>query len=627
MTWREWAIRNLRYHWQDLMAYFLSCTWAVTLVHLFMQVIDHPELASDVHRGFFFVALFLLVFFMAGFIWLSHQYFYRKREEEWELLSWLGMESAHWKRLLLWESGLLAGISILGGLGGGFLLAPLFYLAVSTVLFLPDPLGMHFSWRGILWTVAFFALLYFIVTWRIWNQLGNEQLRSTKLPRLQLSEKWGIVFSLLSLGGVWWGTDTATWTAWIPRFPFIVFLGLFGGFGLLRYGGAWLMSWARNQPLILKIPSLWLLITWLRPRWSQDARLLILISGMMTIAVGMGSFCFVFWNQADHLAVEQNPWTIQIVGVKGNEIAKEVERVLAEEGLPIEQKMSLPMLKANKRETSYILVSSSDFNELLKSRGYPPFQIDSGEAIDVFPFQKGAKEEKHRASTTLKVERWTLQVGAGSWKVDVVQRSNLRLLNQHPLTEHVLVLAVSDFQKLWEQSSEEQFWIYGWRSSRWRESSDVLERLEDTLQDKNNLAKTPLRESRWLRQGFAPLMFFSLFLGILFFLASVTLITFRLRQQVIREPERWQRLGEWGMTAKKRMEMIHWEVRVIFALPWLLTLGAAVLVNRFLDVLVPGGTATTVATVYVVQAGMWCLVYRFMWEKFCWWLEERIEEI
>ncbi|MDR6226903.1 ABC transporter permease [Desmospora profundinema] len=618
MTWKEWAFRNVRHHRRDLTAYLFSCTLAVALFFLCLQILLHPELVSDHHQAFFITALFLLIVFAAGFIGLSHHRFYRERKEEWELLRALGMGAGDFTRILLWENGFLAGGSILAGMAGGVLLTPLFYVGISFVLFLPETLSIHLSWNAALWTTAMFALLFAGATWRVRRRLIRDRTPLKRFFRIRIPHGVGVVISLVCVGGLGWWTDIQTWTEWIPRLPVIVLSAVLGGYGLLRYGGAWMLERVRVRPFLLRNPSFWLLLPRLRHDWPRDARLLTLVAWMMAAAVGMGSVCFVFWGQADQMARQQNPWTIQVVGAAGKEPAQEVERVLADEGLSVQQKMSLPMLTATIGEIDYTLVSSRDFNRLLRLWSHEPFQVRPGEGVHVFPFEG---EPKTGVEDTISVH-----VGAESWNLDVIQRSDVRVFNQHPRTEWLLVMAESDFREAWEQFRKERRWIYGWQASPWKKSAGAVERLESQWQKEGQLADTPVQGRESIRQASAPMMFLSLFLSLLFFLASATLLTFRLRQGVMREPERWRLLGEWGVTGKQRWRIIQWEVRLLFTLPWLLTGGYVWLINRFFDSLFPGVTVATVTLVFLLQTGLWWLLYLYLWGKFVWWVEEKREE-
>jgi putative ABC transport system permease protein len=618
LTWKEWAFRNVRHHRRDLTAYLFSCTFAVALFFLCLQILLHPELVSEYHQLFFITALFMLMVFATGFIGLSHHRFYRERKEEWELLRALGMGAGDFTRILLWENGFLAGGSILAGMAGGVLLTPLFYVGISFVLFLPEALSIHFSWSAVLWTATVFAWLFAGAIWRVRRSLIRDRISSKRFFRKQIPDGVGAGIALLCVGGLGWWTDTRTWTEWIPYMPLIVIFAAFGGYGLLRYSGAGVMKRVQARPFLLRNPSFWLLLTRLRYDWPRDARLLSLAAWMLTAAVGMGSVCFVIWGQADQIAAKQNPWTIQLVGAAGREPAQIVERVLVDEGMSVEQKMSLPMLTATVGTIDYTLVSSRDFNRLLYLWGDAPFQVRSGEGVHVFPFEGDLK--------TGIEDTISLNVGGESRSVEVIRRSNVRLLNQHPRTEWLLVMAESDFREMWRQFPKERRWIYGWKATPWKKSAGAVERLGSQWRKEGLLADTPIQGRESIRRASAPMMVLSLFLSLLFFLASATLLTFRLRQGVIREPERWQLLEEWGVTGKQRWRIIQWEVRLLFLLPWLLAGGYVWLINRWFDSLFPGVTATMVILVFLLQTGMWWLLYRYMWKNFVWWVEENREE-
>src|SRR5690606_30914054 len=158
--------------WRNLgryAAYLGSAAFAVMVYFLFNAVVLHPDFqggyrgartaAQAMQAGAVVVAAFTFFFLL-----FAHAAFIRFRRREFGLLRLMGFTRGQLVRLLLWEGLItaLAALAISSGLG--LLFARLFFMAISVLLQLPEPIPAYTGPGVWLRTIAVFGAIFTVVS-------------------------------------------------------------------------------------------------------------------------------------------------------------------------------------------------------------------------------------------------------------------------------------------------------------------------------------------------------------------------------------------------------------------------------------------------------------------------------
>lgn len=132
------AVDGMKKNRQIYFPYLLTCICAVSMFYILQSLSYSPLLHLMKGGGSTQMTLslgkFVIAVFSFLFLWYSNSFLTRRRGKEFGLYNILGMGKRGLRRIMLWESLLVAAIGILGGLFLGFLLSKLAELGLANIL-------------------------------------------------------------------------------------------------------------------------------------------------------------------------------------------------------------------------------------------------------------------------------------------------------------------------------------------------------------------------------------------------------------------------------------------------------------------------------------------------------------
>ncbi len=160
------AVRNIRKNSMIYIPYLLTGTCAVMFYYVITSLSLNPQLGGlgghDNLVGLMQTGSFLTGFFSFLFMLYTNSFLIKRRKKEIGLYNILGMEKKHIGRVLLYESLLVAGGSILCGILTGILLEKLVFVILLRLISFPLVFGFHLSGKAVFDTVILFLIIYFL---------------------------------------------------------------------------------------------------------------------------------------------------------------------------------------------------------------------------------------------------------------------------------------------------------------------------------------------------------------------------------------------------------------------------------------------------------------------------------
>lgn len=613
------AYKNIRYHFQNYLAYFLSSTFAVLLFFLYASLLDHPELPWEKFWGLKLlgiVVIGIVVLFSVWFLRYSHRVFIQARNEEWALLESLGMPRKQRLLLLLMENGLMGLGAIAVGLFLGTVLMKLFYLFISYMLKLEVPITPRFSLSVTGWTVIIFGLMFAVISWR-----EEMYMRSTSVKELMQNREGlgkgipqpsyvlkGLALVTLTAGYVWIGQVESLWQAlyWFVPCILLILTGTYLFYREVMIDGIQFLK--RRRAFYYKGIYL-LFLSRLSEHWRDHVRLLFMVTVMnILVLFGIGIF-FSAFQEVDHMAVRQNPFSVSIVGKPETLPLERVEEILRKEELRVIRKEEIPVLKASQHDRSdseLAVVALSDFNRLLSRLVQTaPLKVKAGKGIYIFPYD-GYQAANRKV-------RLSLGIGGQMEKVSVSQQMNYRVFNEHPLTGGVMILDDDTFS-MWQKRYGKKAGtnIHGWVLANWKESGAAVEQMRQELgkEERKALADTPVEARSFLYQLFSPILFVSLFVSILFFLAACSLLYFRVFHHLPKEREQMKVLSRMGISRRNGDWLATLPILFFFFLPLAVSVLHSLAMLKFTEALVGSSVGGHMAGVLVGYGVLYSIYYR-----------------
>lgn len=580
---RTIAYKNVKYHFRSYVAYFFSCTFAVWLYFQYLSLLLHPILQEDVVPDQFVMLMFLvqwmIVLFSFLFIGYSQSAFLRDRKKDIGLFQVLGMEVRHITHLLFWENMIVGSASILLGIGLGFVTSKLFFMIVSRILALPEMIPFHFSMSAVFITILVFFFLFGSIS--LWNRFFIRKVSIAELFRQAVKPKkaqpfsigWILIAlaSLLSAYVLMWGGSEVNQLGW--RIPLIFPLILIGTyFAFTQISVAVIEKLTQSKSFFYRGKNLFIL-SQLRFRMTDNARILFMVAILSSAVFTSVGVSFTYYVDAERLAMEQAPYHLNVIGEPGGLSTEEVKKQIKQHNLSIKGEWHLTFLDLSDHSIKGLpsqtyLTSVRTYNQLVLISGkMDPIRLEKDEAL----FSRSSGVWK-RGVQSIPTHRVTV----GDQTVRIEREFLGILFNESVVTTNLLVVSDSVYQKVAQRFPDQQLVVHAYRFSDWKSSQPLLTELIQHIEQKEKRKVYPYETLhgtaityQLLKDIFAPFMFVSLLIGILFFLASGSILYFRLFMEASYDRREMKIFHQLGISPSEAKGILGWQVWLLFYLPFL----------------------------------------------------------
>ncbi|MCG0239142.1 MAG: FtsX-like permease family protein [Firmicutes bacterium] len=579
------AARNLWRSRRRYLAYVASAATAVMIYFLHSALIYHPDVqggvpdsaAAFVARGLK-AANVVIAVFSFGSLLVANAAFVHSRVKEFGLLSLMGLSRTQLLTLILVEGLLIGGVALAGGLAAGLLFLRLFFLAISALFPLQEPIPVYAGPRVWGHTILVFGAIFLVVSVASLRAVVMKNpvqlLRARRQPKAYPTfSRWQAALGLtLCLGGYAWAA--------VPR-PMVVIVGVVpvtvmvtvGTYLLMRAGLVAALAWLRRRERIFYRPGPFLTVSHLAYKIQENYRALGTVAVTLAViltAMGTGLSTYVVFVQA---AVDNTPMAIQLVLPSESDAAAaaaRVEAVLEKHGVAGLTYRKLTTRTGKLGENAVTLAPYSLYATIERPRGETLPPVKPGEAILIHPYipPGGTRPEGPKAAElTVGEERIPLQV----W-----DDMGGRLLNPLP-ADYTLVLDDSTFAALVERTpAAERLHLALWTGPGWkgRAMEQALKELGPYFFRTYFTGSGPLPFSAKLdaylgaASALGTVLFIGLFISLVFFAAAFSQIYFRLFTEIEDDRRYFQRLGQLGMSQKELKRLALGQAAVIFSVPF-----------------------------------------------------------
>lgn len=576
MNLRSLAVKNTKFHARSYLAYFLSCTFAVWLFYLFLSLLFHPimkskQIPSQFQMLMMVVAIMIVVFAIL-FIGYSQSAFLRNRKQDLGLLQCLGISVRHVTRIIFWENLLVGSLAIVLGIGFGLIFSKFFFLAVSLILDLTTPIQFVFSYPAIFLTAILFLLIFSFLSW--WSRFTIRKLTIAELFRESVKEKptptfstWKVIISLLLIGSAYylaWKADfqkLLLFQYWLALLLCI----LIGTKGLFSQLGILIIDALQKRKKFYYRGSNLPLLAGLRFRLRDHSRILFMVSILSSVVMASVGVTLTYYVEVDRVAKDMSPFDLSIQGEHPGLRPAELESQFKRAGLKVTEKEQIVLLPVDEEANQLSVMAQSDYNRFVKEKEYQlKLQANEGVMINETGVFKDRIEKLTKQSE--------VKIGNQQFDLTITKQIFRRVLNDHPDTMHLLVVNDPLFSEMKQQlSHSEQITVYAYRFADWKQGKDFLLQLEEITTGMDPFYIRNIAVIAEVMKGiFAPLMFVSLFIGILFFLASGSILYFRLFTELSSDLKQMRVLTKLGIQRREAIKMIRSQIRILFFSPFII---------------------------------------------------------
>ncbi|MDQ0417482.1 putative ABC transport system permease protein [Croceifilum oryzae] len=392
MSFRQFALNNIRRNSFTYIAYFLSSSFAVMIFFTYLMFIHHPDiLKAPIGLSAFYgmtLAAFITFFFSFLFVLYSTSAFLKARLKEFGILTILGAQRKQLNYLIFLENMIIGTASVMTGMFCGLLFSKLFLLFGENVLDLK--LDMYLpteaTWITVVSFMALFLILSLMTTIFIRQRKAVELVQGSSKPKKEPKASiWLALLSAISLSyAVYLVAQDDSDN--VPLALLFDIIGLYFFFTQLSVVVIRLLK--KNRLYSWRgLNLLW--ITELAYKMKDNARMFFMITMVTTMACTTGGSVLAIQKYVEN-AYTESPFAYTVSQRENFDskkqkqilsVTQKIEQTLTQKGIPY-QKFYTDTIDLDFKNIGYIkFIRQSEYQEMAKSLSLPLASLQDREAL------------------------------------------------------------------------------------------------------------------------------------------------------------------------------------------------------------------------------------------------------
>lgn len=604
MTFRSLALSNIRGNWRSYSAFFLSSVFSVMIFYIYAAFLYHPEVisgyimaASKIRTGMVFCE-YIIVIFSFLFVLYSNSAFLKTRQQEFGLFSLFGMTKVQLRKLVIYENATIAFMAIVVGIGLGMLFSKLFFMALTVLLKLEETIPFAAPVKAIGLTAGGFFVLFMLIS--IWTALriGRTEivdlLKAARKPKGQLVfSPWLVavsVFCLVAAYGMALAMNSGTFI--ILALPILVTV-VIGTYFLFTQLSILLLRFIQKRASVYYKRTNMIVFAQLGYKIRDNARILFIVSILSAVIMTALGTVYILQIGGKKGILENSPFTLAYseTGLNTHEVIDpaELKRIVAEDSFTITKEAKAAGVLINRyaiqwgdeefrdSESNALILSATDYNKLAEATGQPSIQPENGKVILVSPFFR--KDTKPSGVVKGSVNGKTAQF-------DISGVSNAKVMNWLQSNYYTFVMDDFSYIELTSGVPEDQlFTMYGYELSDWENAAATADKLSKQVPEEHQ-GQIDFRRAgnlEKMNEMVSLTLFIGMFISLLFFIASGSMIYFKLFTELQEDQAQFRALTRIGMTKGEIRKIVVTQVGIVFFVPVVVGISHALFAMKALD--------------------------------------------
>ncbi|MEC1179545.1 ABC transporter permease [Metasolibacillus meyeri] len=559
MTLFDLALKNMRRNMKSYALYFGSVLFSIVIYFTFVTLKYSDDISALADssmkvQGIMSASSVVLLIFVALFIVYANSFFIKKRKKEVGLYSLLGVRKKQIGFLLFFENIVLGILSLAMGIVLGFLLSKGLLTILVRLMGLDAVASFTLSGEAVMNTTIVFMIVFLFTSlqgYRVIYQfklieLFHADKKGENLPRA----KWlaTIAGIALLIFGYWLALqDLMTSKMWAMlgiSTPIVIIIATVTGTYLLFHSVLVFVltklknneRWAWRGLNLLSVSQILY-----RIRGNAKTLTTIAVLSATTITAG-GAVYGLYYNagaQTHHYLPNTFMW-------KGEPATIPSQDVLYNETIHVKQ----AELDIDGRIYSYTFIDNDTYNKLAELQKREQLTVQNSEAIMLDPYY----DERFSLDYTGQ------QLSISNTVLNVKDFQAESIFNAD-IVGQVIIVSEADYQALEAEASVYQ--LVGMDNDK--KQVAVSDRLQQELGD-THLSSFPASYKSSL-EGLGSLLFVGSFLGLVFLVATGSIIYFKIMTEAEEDRGKYEILHKIGVGQKEMKKTVRLQIGFIFAAP------------------------------------------------------------
>lgn len=616
--------------------YFASMMLSVMIFFTFVslqfnhQVVQNSTVKIDTS---FKTASIVLIIFVSIFIWYSNSFFTKRRKKEVGLYALLGLRKKQIGRLLFYENLILGLLSLCIGILIGMLLSKFFVMILMKLMDTAVNVSFSIAPQAIVETVIIFFLIILVTSFDGYRLIYRFQLIDLfhaekvgeKAPKVSAVQ--AILAVVLIAGGYWLALQGLSSKVWrlglLPIALIILFCTITGTFLLFRSLTVYLLKRSKKHKAHFYKGTNMISTGQLFYRIKGNARVLTVIATLSAITLCAVGTSYSLYYETNKFARENSPFSYAYsVQKEAQNKADQLfdQEVKAEGGHKMTDKITVPLIRAkgtlngfnspvfSANAENMTIISTSSFKRLAKIIGINDrFQLNANKAMVLDKFYSSQFSPKYKGKTGE-----IISASGSKTPLHFVGYKPYGVLNE-PFAGFSVVVTDTLFHQLERQNHPIS--LTQINVSDPEHSSQLTAGLSAKLNPVIGSASFPMSSFYTVYHGsmsiYGLMMFMGAFLGLVFLLATGSIIYFKQLTEAEQEKAQYGILRKIGVTKKEIRRTIAKQVAFIFALPLVLGLAHSAVALTALSKMMNQSLIEPVAVCMFIYLLIYLIYYLF----------------
>jgi len=406
------AINNIKKKFGSYTIYLISAIFAVTIFSIFCSMYFNPQFSqyrfgSGKLAALFKISAVAVLIFASVFIFYANKFFVKTRKKEIAIYSLLGMKKSQIGRMLFYENILIGIIAIAGGILLGTLFTRFFCMIMLYLMKQVPSVNTGIQWEAIIITIVAFSVIFIINSFNAYIiiykyrliELLSSSKEGEKMPKYSVFG--GIVSVIMIAGGYIYGLSIDFNEGGIRKLPatFLVIILVVAGTVLffnnfIPMAVVWLK---RNKNIYYKSTN-FISLSQIVYRIKANSMMLSIIAILSAITVTMIGATFVLYKTFDKFSADYVPFSYLSQNINDEQYEEVVETINRIGDVSLLSTNRFTLIKAIGQNPKYAVVYDKQPGETITKVFQPGDPFDAY-VLSASDYRKMIKNLKTKTGT------------------------------------------------------------------------------------------------------------------------------------------------------------------------------------------------------------------------------------
>ncbi|MEC1158984.1 FtsX-like permease family protein [Cytobacillus horneckiae] len=557
MTLFDLALKNIRRNMKSYSLYIGSTIFSIIIYFTFVTLKYSEDISSLAETSkqissIMSASAFVLMIFVAIFIAYSNSFFMKKRKKEVALYSLLGVRKRSIGFMLFFENMVIGLLSLVVGVGLGFLLSRALLTILMKLMGLDIVIGFAFSIDAVINTLIVFFIIFLFTSmqgYRVIYQfklidLFHAEKKGEELPKARMISA---ILGVVTLATAYWLalqdlTTSPIWRMLSLAMPIVIIaLTVIGSALIFNSVLVYMLSIMKNNKRWAWKGLNLMTSSQLLYRIRGNAKTLTIIATLSATTITAGGAVFGLYYNADKNVQTYTPYTFMWEGAP-----QEIDPHLIEHAETVHSKTL--RIEQGAYEMEYAVIKQSTFEKLAKNLDWSDIQV--------------AKDEEVLMIDAFYNEQWSQKVD--SVMIDGTEYKVAKLYDKavfNTFTIGASAIVVTD--KLYSEITADE---KTYQAVQVKDYKNQLA-LSEELAAKTENFSSATEDYRASIEASGALLFVGSFLGLVFLVATGSIIFFKMMTDAEEDKGKYAVLYKIGVSKREMKRTIRSQVGMIFAAP------------------------------------------------------------